>query len=213
MRSFRFSLAGLMGLVLISALGVVGLRESSNIWAFGIFYAAILTILGATLAGALEHGSKRVSRLAFATVAGVYLFLIIASSHGEFRIPRSPITSAIDAIDQRLHPNQVESVDLFISSVNSTTTLQNLKVALTTTTPPAPQIFTAFNVASPQATGPNPDHDSFRAIAHTLVALFLGLIAAFVAGWFARRALGRELSSEQPAPASESLSPKTEQAL
>jgi hypothetical protein len=52
MRRFRFSVAGLMGVVLLLALGMVALRAQSVIWASAVFTFAV-ALFSAAIVGAL----------------------------------------------------------------------------------------------------------------------------------------------------------------
>lgn len=187
MGSLRFSLAGLMGLVVFTAIGAVGLIKASYPWAAGIFYATALLILGAILHGTVVVGRRRGARLGFALFAATYLLLAAASPHTGFLVPRSPLADPLDALDRRLHPAQtVPSVtyDVVSNTLTTTVTASPPVVALTASNPPVARgiIFTTLNGTTSQ------DQDSFRAVAHSLAAILFGLVGG---GWgwaLARRA-------------------------
>ena len=61
MRSFRFSIAGLMGLVLLAAIGAAGLANPSGPWA-GILALLARAVLCLALVGAVGRGMKDVER-------------------------------------------------------------------------------------------------------------------------------------------------------
>jgi hypothetical protein len=73
MRSFRFSIVGLMGLVLLAAIGAAGLANPSGPWA-GILALLARAVLCLALVGAAcRTGAERVWWLGFASFGWIYL--------------------------------------------------------------------------------------------------------------------------------------------
>jgi len=74
----RFSIAGLMGMVLVVAVGVAALRSGSEDWA-GIVSALTLGLLGVALLGVLfRQGPRRAFWSGFALFGWGYLALTMA---------------------------------------------------------------------------------------------------------------------------------------
>ncbi len=73
MRSVRFSIAGLMGLVLFTAIALAALRRSTENWA-GVLFLATLGALGIGLVGAFcRGGSERGGWIGFVVFGWLYL--------------------------------------------------------------------------------------------------------------------------------------------
>ena len=73
MRSHRFSIAGLMGVVLLAAIGLAALRTPSETWA-GIVLLATLAALGIASVGAIcVRGASRAGFLGFAVFGWIYM--------------------------------------------------------------------------------------------------------------------------------------------
>ncbi len=73
MRSHRFSIAGLMGVVLLSAIGLAALRTPSETWA-GIVLLATLAALGIASVGAIcLRARSRAGFLGFAVFGWIYM--------------------------------------------------------------------------------------------------------------------------------------------
>jgi hypothetical protein len=72
-RSVRFSIAGLMGIVLVTAIGLAALRSSSETWS-GVLFLATLGAFGIALVGAFcRSGSARGGWIGFAVFGWIYL--------------------------------------------------------------------------------------------------------------------------------------------
>ena len=66
MRSLRFSLAGLMGVVLLAAIGFAALRSPSETWA-GALLLATLAALGIATVGAFCRSGRGVAQVSLAS--------------------------------------------------------------------------------------------------------------------------------------------------
>jgi hypothetical protein len=88
MRPIRFSIAGLMGLVLMAAIGSAGLADPLGPWS-GILALLTRAVLCLALVGAVCHtGAARTWWLGFASFGWVYLGLPLPYSY--YRSQRLP---------------------------------------------------------------------------------------------------------------------------
>ncbi len=86
-RTFRFSIARLMGVVILAAIGVAALRESSEAWA-GSMLLITLGAIAIALAGAFtREPADRTGWLGFALFGGGYLALAYATSGTTATLP------------------------------------------------------------------------------------------------------------------------------
>jgi hypothetical protein len=72
----RFSLAGLMGIVAVIALGCVGLVSASTFWTSAAATITLGLLLGAVLGAVLLRGADQAFLLGFALFGIVYLLLV-----------------------------------------------------------------------------------------------------------------------------------------
>ncbi len=97
MRARRASIAGLMGFVLVTAMGLAALRSPSDTWAGVLFYSAAgvfaLGIVGVVCGGSAE----RAWWLGFVLFGSGYLALAFGCPF--FFLPTPPITSLLAAIE------------------------------------------------------------------------------------------------------------------
>ena len=100
MRAMRFSIAGLMGVVLFAAIGFAALRNPSETWA-GIVLLATLGALGVATVGAFCHSAAtRGGFLGFAVFGWIYM---IAAFHPFFgHWPTLPTQSLIELLAPRI---------------------------------------------------------------------------------------------------------------
>ena len=76
MKGPRFSLAGLMGIVAVIALGCVGLVSASTFWTSAAATITLGLLLGAVLGAVLLRGGEQSFLLGFALFGIVYLLLV-----------------------------------------------------------------------------------------------------------------------------------------
>ena len=75
MRRFRFSVAGLMAVILLLAVGMAALRDPAELWASVIFTAAV-TLFAASVIGAMAHrGARRFIWAGLAVFGWAYLVI------------------------------------------------------------------------------------------------------------------------------------------
>ena len=80
MRHFRFSIANLLFVVLVLAIGFAALRESSDIWDSGIFTLTLSALLISILLAIHRTESRRAFWLGFAVFGWIYLGLSLVPS-------------------------------------------------------------------------------------------------------------------------------------
>ena len=99
MRSVRFSIAGLMGVVLFAAIAFAALRSSSQTWA-GLLLLATLGAFGIALVGAVcRSGSERGGWFGFAVFGWIYMNAAFWPSN---LWPKLPTESLLEALGPRL---------------------------------------------------------------------------------------------------------------
>jgi hypothetical protein len=78
MKRLRFSVAGLMAVILLFAVGMAALRAPTDLWASGMFTAAI-TLFSTSILGAMAtRGSARLSWPVVAVFGWIYLIIAFA---------------------------------------------------------------------------------------------------------------------------------------
>ena len=99
MRSIRFSIAGLMGVVLLVAIGFAALRNPSENWA-GVVLLATLAALGIAMVGAFcRSGATRGGFLGFAVFGWIYM---IAAFYPFGIWPKLPTQSLLELLAPRI---------------------------------------------------------------------------------------------------------------
>ena len=103
MKPFRFSIATILGVVAISAVGLMGLREGKPVWASLAFCLALAFLLGATLKAAIGPASSRPGAIGFALFGWVYMVTVFGP-WGKLDMPPMPQSWAVNAILDRVNP-------------------------------------------------------------------------------------------------------------
>jgi hypothetical protein len=75
MRRFRFSVAGLMAVILLLAVGMAALRDPTILWASAIFTAAVILFAASLLAAMAHRGAQRFSWAGMAVFGWSYLII------------------------------------------------------------------------------------------------------------------------------------------
>ncbi len=100
-RTIRFSIAGLMGVVLIVAIGLAALRTASNTWA-GVIFLATCSVLALSIVGVIcRRESERAWWLGFAIFGWGYMALAFWPS-GEPRLPNLPTMALVQWLSAKL---------------------------------------------------------------------------------------------------------------
>jgi hypothetical protein len=106
MRVNRLSIAGLMGVILIVALGLVGLKEGTEFWAGAIFVLTTLLLLGSILNAIHGRGALRAGWIGFALFGWAYAIFVFggwSSEQNRTPAPPPPTSWPLDRLDERIH--------------------------------------------------------------------------------------------------------------
>jgi hypothetical protein len=99
----RFTILGLMWLVLATAVAVAALRNADDYWAGGLMLATVL-LIGVVILGAVYHsGRKRAGLLGFAVFAGEYFALAFLGLSDQ-NLARLPTTWLLTYVHQQVAP-------------------------------------------------------------------------------------------------------------
>jgi len=104
----RVSLAGLMGFVLLTALGLVALKQADPLWASLTFSLAVLVLSAVALHAIFGLGRARAFWIGFATTGWIYLvgaFFLFAPDG--FDSPPMLTQLGLDRLRTFLHPERV----------------------------------------------------------------------------------------------------------
>jgi hypothetical protein len=203
----RFTILGLMGLVLGMAVAIAALRNADDYWAAGMILATPL-LLGVVLIGAL-CGVERfhARRLGFAILGGGY-FALAFLGLSEPNLNRLPTTKLLAYVHQQVASPQTFTFTVTTSPPTTTQTsfviANSNSTALNFVTTTAPGPVSASSAVTPgrwKSLLPGAaDYEAFSIVGHCLFTLLAGLLGAATAQWFRNR---RERAAlEGPAPAS-----------
>src|SRR5438270_8186539 len=102
----RFSIAGLMFVVLLIAVGVAALRSASQLWA-GMIFTLTLALLGVAVIGVIyRRGARRAFWLGATLFGGGYLIVSFGPWFATEVRPYLVTSALLDALDARMHPRQ-----------------------------------------------------------------------------------------------------------
>src|SRR5215475_7161898 len=112
MPKLRFSIAGLMGIVLVVAVGLGGLMSPSPMKAGAIFMMTC-GLLGLALVGAIyRRGKQRAWWVGFCVFGWGYLLLVATYGGGKFRFPSLPTSQVLVALGPKIEPDLPSGVAL-----------------------------------------------------------------------------------------------------
>ena len=184
----RFTILGLMWLVLGVAVAVASLRNADDYWAGGLMLTTTLLIGVATIGAVYHTGRQRAGRLGFAVFGGGYFALAFLGLSDQ-NLAKLPTTWLLvyaapaggAAADIRCHDCRAPQGTVLTSNVspgpvpNSVTTVTTSQVTLTTNggvrTPPP------WKSLLPGAA----NYEAFSVIGHCLFALMAGLMGMVIA--------------------------------
>lgn len=105
----RFTIAGLMVVVLICGVGLASLRDTSEFWS-GILLSITLLLLGFAIAGvAYRREGQRAFWLGFAVFGWGYLTITQGPWFADQIEPRLPTTHALGYLHAQANPGQVRA--------------------------------------------------------------------------------------------------------
>lgn len=183
MKPFRVSIAATLGVIAVLAVGFMGMREGTVVWAASAFCLTLAFLLASTLKAALGPRSGRAGAFGFALFGWVYLATIFGP-FGRLEIPPMPHAWLAEKALERLHPTP-EVEEPAGSWQSSTTTYRVVQFNATGT-----QLVSQPPRYKPGSVVWAGDGNHFRQSAHAMAALVFGVVG-MVAG---RSTLCREPS-------------------
>jgi len=214
MKRMRFSIAGLMGFVVVFALGFAALKAADETWS-SVCYTLVLTAMIVAILNAVQsRGKARAYWVGFAVAGSAYAGLVFGTI-GPFRVtpPRLLTESLFDRLEAAINPNTV----YFALGRTTITPMPPVSVAtppmspgpVPVATPPAP-VAPVKPATPPTAvvTLPTPlfmptaimPRVYFMQIAHSLTALLLGLLGGIYSAWLFGRRERREAGVSPSSP-------------
>ena len=201
----RFSVATLMGLVLVSAIGLVALRDANELWA-GVMCMITFGLLGTALLSVIYlRDREQACWLGFLIFAGSYLlialgpwadgsterYLVTAQAlryvHSRVALPSSVLMSRIQQLQSirrkladRLRQSQRiirNTNDPALSRTKSSLSRIDAEIKVMQATVPSSSEARRWRSAFPGAA----DYEHFRRVAHCLFAVLSGLVGALMA--------------------------------
>ena len=173
----RFSIAGVMVVVLLLAVGFAGLRTASAIWASAVFTLTVTLLAGAMLGAVACRGPSRIAWLGFGVFGWTYLLATFWLWPGPNGVSAPPfLTKALlDSFQPSLRTAGVITLDPGPTG------------EMSTEPPPMPMSPRRF-------AGRIVNLLHYRRIGHTLAAIVFGLLGALLGTLFSARS---ETAEEQ----------------
>jgi hypothetical protein len=172
----RFTILGLMGLVLGVAIAVAALRNADDYWAGGLLLATALLIGVLTLGAVYHRGRRRAVRLGFVVFGGGY-FAVAFLGLSDQNVAKLPTTWVLAYVHQR--------VALTLTSTTRTVFHGPMPNMVTTTTTSQYAVASAVNGGTSVRWRPllhvAANHESFSVVGHCLFALLFGLLGSAIA--------------------------------
>ena len=104
MERIRYSISGLMGFSAIAAIGLVGLREGTEVWASLTFAVTTIVLLMAFASLIYSQGAQRAGWAGFTLFGWVYLVFAFSTWSGESPgVPSLPTTWILTTVHNRIH--------------------------------------------------------------------------------------------------------------
>ncbi len=120
----RFSIAALMGIVVVCAVGIAALRYASELWE-NILFTLTLGLLAFALLGAIyRRGPRRAFWVGFALIGWGYLLLGFGPWCAEQVRPHLITTWLVDRLYPSIAPSEVIGVDFDFKVATSSTPSQ-----------------------------------------------------------------------------------------
>jgi hypothetical protein len=225
MKRMRFSIAGLMGFVLVAALGFGGLKGADETWASGCYTLVVATLILAVLTAVQSRRGNRAYWAGFAIAGWVY-FGVVFGAMGPYRVisPQLLTELLFDRLEAMMHPSNTFTYTVSVTSpsiMTSSTTVATGSPAITITGSlsgqasgatisgpnnpappvPVPPVAPTIAIATPPAprflTMPplNMPRVHFSQVAHSLMVLVVGMLGGFYSVWLWTR---RERRGAEP---------------
>jgi hypothetical protein len=172
----RFTILGLMALILGAAVGVAALRNADDNWAGGMMLATALLIGVATLGAVYQSGRRRAGRVGFAVFAGGY-FALAFLGLSEPNLTRLPTTSLLRYVHEKVAPTPMYLTATVAGGPPTAATLtvsNSVPIQLALVAKPSTN---RWQFLLPGAA----DYQAFSIVGHCLFALLAGLLGVFIA--------------------------------
>jgi hypothetical protein len=176
MKKLRFSIAGLMILVVLSSLGLAAMKNPTALWASALFSLAVVIFSTSALGVFFDRRSNRSSWAGIALFGWVYLviaFGFVADSNGVTAPPFITLILSDYMGIQRTAKTPVQFVNTFPHGEPIIDWNSGVAKGNSTGTGPA--------------TGPILDRRNERRVCHSLGAMFFALLGAIAGCIFAAR--------------------------
>ena len=169
----RYSIAGLMTVVLLIALGLAGLRDTSTVWASAVFSLTVILLATAILGAATCSGPSRMACLGFGLFGGTYLLAAFWLWPVPNGVTAPPLLSKLllDWLQPSVKTPTVMTIDRgqpgelsFVPIPNVWTTVPGT-VNITTSAPFTGRVINLHN---------------YRRIGHVLASIMLGCVGAWL---------------------------------
>jgi hypothetical protein len=181
MRRFRISIAGMMLLVAVVALGVMGLREGTELWASATFTLTVVILLGAILSAVHGHGSRRAFWGGFVLFGWIYLLWIFrpgAYTNQELDVPPLLPSVLLDVVDEHIHPAPQYIPDPNYRGGTPAMMPMAPSFMVTVGTPPGTPM-----IIKPGTVPWAGDITNYQQVGHCLAALLFGLLGGAWSGY------------------------------
>jgi hypothetical protein len=176
MKRPRFTIAGLLGVIVFAAVAFAALREATDLWDGGVFSLTLLTVLSAVLLAIHCTDRKRAFWLGFSLFGWAYL--------GASLVPpvesRLLTTKGLAYVDSKLS-DRVIAVTFSVTTPGGSTTVGKAVQALAfspvgkTLAVNSAGAVRLWNVTTGRLlAGPNGTTENFIRIGHSLIALVMG---------------------------------------
>jgi hypothetical protein len=194
----RFTILGLMGLVLGMAVAIAALRNADDYWAGGLMLATALLIGVITLGAFYSSGRQRAGRLGFVVFGGGY-FALAFLGLSDLNLAKLPTTWLLIYVHQRVAP---QTFILTVTGGRAGQTGQGTILTSNVTSGPGANTVTTTTTWLAPASGVNGDpsarwrsllpgavnYAAFSVVGHCLFALLSGLLGMVIAwGYQARQ--------------------------
>lgn len=137
MRSFRFSIAHLLLLIVFLGFSFAALRSPSQLWANAWFSAALVVLTIAVLAAVYRRGRRRAFWVGFASCGWLYLVLAVGPWFGTLVGSFLVTTAALDILASHVAPSSPPAVGMFVLSTPGPTTITAPKALPAGNPPPS----------------------------------------------------------------------------
>ena len=181
MKRPRFTIAGLLVLILFLGVGLAALRGATDEWDSGVFGVTLALLLVSVLLAAHRTGDRRAYWLGFALFGGAYLLLSLVPPIES----RLPTTRALAYLDSKVSDRAVSFTVAYTSSApggpaNSVQTFAFAPSGSTMSTSTAGAV-RLWNLSTGRAvSGPGGSQQSFLRIGHSLLVFVLAIVGAHV---------------------------------